>query len=352
MSSPLENYNIHICLESELLELQQFLNEHWKSNHALAKSKKLLDWQHYDEENQLYNFVIAKHLKTNEIHGILGFIPTSHFDKSIRNVDLWLVIWKVRDDVKHLGLGLSLREYLIFLKQPRSISGFSMAPGALQIHKYLGCKAGILNHWYLVNKQITDFHLIGNFQGQYHSGLTMESEKKLIQYEKSDFFQLTGEFKNFILNNQIPEKSHDFLYHRYYCHPIYNYYVYGIKSQDSIVGILVFRLSSHNSYHALRIVDYFGNNKGLSGIFDELQRLLQYYNAEYIDFYNIGIEEINLTTSGFIKRDPTSKVIIPNYFEPFEKKNIDLDYIYKCDNNFNFYIFKGDSDQDRPNLIL
>lgn len=74
--------------------------------------------------------------------------------------------------------------------------------------------------------------------------------------------------------------------------------------------------------------------------------------AEYVDFYNIGIKEISSTTSGFIKRDSTSEVIIPNYFEPFEKKNIDLGYAYKCDNNFNFCIFKGDSDQDRPNLIL
>ncbi|MDP8263028.1 MAG: hypothetical protein P9M13_06975 [Candidatus Ancaeobacter aquaticus] len=352
MGGSLENYSIHICLETELLELQRFIKDHWKSNHALTTSKKLMDWQHYDEENQLYNFVIAKHLKTNEIHGILGFIPTCHFDKSIQNIDLWLAIWMIRDDIKHSGLGLLLLSFLASNKQPCSISAFGLNPRVIRIYKYMGYKVGILNHWYLVNKQITDFYLIGNFHGQYHSGLTMENEKKLIQYRKSDFLQLSGEFKNFIPNTQIPEKSLGYLYHRYYCHPIYNYHVYGIKSQGSIVGILVFRLSSHDSYHALRIVDYFGNAEGLFGMFGEFQRLLQHYNAEYIDFYNIGIKEINLTTSGFIKRDSTSEVIIPNYFEPFEKKNIDLDYAYKCDNDFNFCIFKGDSDQDRPNLIL
>ena len=62
-------------------------------------------------------------------------------------------------------------------------------------------------------------------------------------------------------------------------------------NQNCIIGFIVLRLCSYNSNHALRIVDYFGHNDGLSGIFGELHRILHDYDAEYIDFYNIGIEE-------------------------------------------------------------
>ena len=80
MSGLFENYSIHICLKSELSELQQFIHDHWENNHILVNSKRLIDWQHYDEENKLYNFVIGKHIKTDEIHGILGFIPENIFN--------------------------------------------------------------------------------------------------------------------------------------------------------------------------------------------------------------------------------------------------------------------------------
>ena len=100
------------------------------------------------------------------------------------------------------------------------------------------------------------------------------------------------------------------------------------------------------------MVDYFGDDDGLSGIYGELQRLMQDYDAEYSDFYNIGIKEKILSTSGFIKRDSKCEVIIPSYIEPFEKKCVDLNFAYKCENNFNFFICKADSGQDRPNIIL
>ena len=198
-----------------------------------------------------------------------------------------------------------------------------------------------------------NFHLIGNFDGRYNSETKINGNgKKLIRYEKSDYLNSSEKITNFVSELRLPAKSHNYLYHRYYCHPIYNYHVYGLMDQNCIIGFIVLRLCSYNSNHALRIVDYFGHNDGLSGIFGELHRLLQDYDAEYIDFYNIGIEEKILSASGFIKRDSKCEVIIPSYFEPFEKRSVDLIFTYKCENNFNFSVCKADGDQDRPNIIL
>ena len=46
-----------------------------------------------------------------------------------------------------------------------------------------------------------------------------------------------------------------------------------------------------------------------------------------------------------------SNEIIPEYFEPFVNKNIDL-YSAYISNEKNIRLFKGDGDMDRPSKIL
>lgn len=347
MSDALQHYSIQFCQKAELFKLQQFIDNHWKKNHALAVSKELMDWQHYDNRSDIYNFVIAKHSVTDEIHALLGFIPTSHFDNAIKEIDLWLAIWKVRDDIKVSGLGMLLLSHLIESKHPRSISAFGLSRGVIPIYKFLGYKVGILNHYFITNNRINGFNLI-EYDDKNKSEILVNKHIKLIHCESSDFLQIT---KDFEFNFKVPKKSLKYMYKRYISHPLYDYLLYRVRKNNSIVGILVFRLATYKSNYALRVVDFFGDINGLLGSYTELQRLLYDYNAEYMDFYNIGFDEKTLKRIGFVKRTSSKSTIIPNYFEPFEKKNIDLDFAYKCDRKLNFTVCKGDSDQDRPNIL-
>lgn len=350
MSTVFENYNILICAESELPELQSFINNSWKSNHILAVNKKMMNWQHYDRENKIYNFVIARHNESNEIHGILGFIPNTHFDISLPYCDIWLAIWKVRDDVRIPGLGLSLIFYLINVKNPRSVSAIGLSSEVIPIYKYLGFKTGILNHYYILNKEKQHFNLIGDLCGEFHNKQVINQEKELVRYDKESFLQLNSSPTPFKLDQKIPVKSLIYLYNRYLVHPVYDYHIYGVIKKRNILGFLVLRLESYESNNALRIVDYLSCEDGLTGIHKEIQRLLSFYNAEYVDFYNFGLDAKLLAASGFIKKKPDT-LIVPNFFEPFEKKNITINFAYKCDGKSHFSVCKGDSDQDRPSLV-
>ena len=98
----------------------------------------------------------------------------------------------------------------------------------------------------------------------------------------------------------------------------------------------------------LRIIDIIGNIKcgiNLSGV---LSSLLINYDCEYIDCLNSGIEEKYFKELGFSLKN--NQTIIPEYFEPFVRKNIDIYIAYRPKIN-NFIIYKGDGDQDRPNEI-
>ena len=121
---------------------------------------------------------------------------------------------------------------------------------------------------------------------------------------------------------------------------------------DLLLGLIALRVIAHNTSRVLQIVDYFGNAAGLDGLIDGFQDLLQEYNAEYIDFYNIGLPSDMLAKSGFIMREHSRSVIIPNYFEPFVRENINVLFAYKkSKSDFPVRLFKGDGDQDRPNQI-
>ena len=80
--------------------------------------------------------------------------------------------------------------------------------------------------------------------------------------------------------------------------------------------------------------------------------MLEEYEAEYLDLYSHGVPLKILKQAGFINREKVEGLVIPNYFEPFEQKNIDLRFAYKTDQSLPpVRLFKADGDQDRPQFL-
>ena len=76
--------------------------------------------------------------------------------------------------------------------------------------------------------------------------------------------------------------------------------------------------------------------------------LIEKNNYEYVDLLAYGIEDGLLFESGFERIYEDDCNIVPNYFEPFVKENV---VIYCTISIPGAVIFKGDADQDRPNMI-
>ena len=158
-----------------------------------------------------------------------------------------------------------------------------------------------------------------------------------------------------IFQNQFPKKSINYLKNRYIHHPFYNYELYELKNQKKSSSIFIIRKCVYKKSVALRIVDYIGDEKDFiygKYLFDHL---LKKYNADFIDIYCFGIKQKFLKKAGLDNVDDYAKLglIIPNYFEPFKKKKINLPLSFKLLKNKlqKIQFFKGDSDLDRPNII-
>ena len=146
-------------------------------------------------------------------------------------------------------------------------------------------------------------------------------------------------------------KDESYYINRYVHHPYYKYKIYWIYSLNKVLGFLVTRICKFKNRKALRIVDFFGYDKALININYPLQKLLTKIGAEYADFYENAIDNFAISNSGLYENKFNNKIVVPNYFEPFIKKNVSLKWALKSSYTNAFPIFKGDCDQDRPSIL-
>ncbi len=353
------HHAISLCHVRDRADLVAFIDEQWKRGHILSVSPQLMDWQHQDAARDGLNFVIARHRESGRLDGALGFIPTSQFDPALAGEgDIWLCIWKVRVDADEPGLGMSLFWFLQRLLQPRSIAGIGMPEGFEKLYRYLGFRVGQLDHYYFVNETKREFVILGNVRAPFEhvprEVRDRESPEREVRLEictEGRFSALTTGCSDFGDAACYPRKSVTYLRKRYFEHPIYRYAVYAVIRGGGAKGFLVFRECALGGASALRLVDVQLPLGELTGLSSELQRVVQERGAEYCDFYVHGIPEEVVTRVGFVRRTCDSDVIVPNYFEPFEQRNVELRYACLTSKQGAFVICKGDSDQDRPSAL-
>lgn len=341
-------YDIHFCRKEEIGDLVDFINQYWKRNHIFVRSRELLDWQHFDTVNKRYNFVLARHRESGEIHSVLGFVPTSQFDSSIENVEIWPCIWKSRDDIAVKGLGVSLYYYMKSHLKIETIAILGISEIALSIYKHWNFSTGKIEQYYYPNMQ----HREVLAKCMHTAGPVEKIDDRWGIKELSvDEYQAL-ETSRSIFSGMSRYKSKNYYVNRYYRHPVYQYVFYGIIKDQKIDSLFVARECGYGENKCLRIVDYIGDKESLVPIRYELKELMIRKDYEYIDFMVVGMKPEIMERAGFINRKKNPDTIIPNYFEPFLQENIDLDYAFKSVNpKAEILFYKADADQDRPNDI-
>lgn len=332
---------IRLCGLNEIDKLQGFLNEKWVKNHIMGTNLPLMNFQHLSEEN--YNFFISIDDISSVISAVWGFIPLSQYDPELGdNNDFWGAIWKVDDDNAPPGTGLML--YFTFRNKfkPASFAGIGTSDFAHNILKKLKFTTGYLKHYYLRNPNFTNFHI-----AQFTDVINDNME---FRHETNQSIKLLDNLMGIdeIKHDYYPRKSINYIVNRYVKHPIYKYLLFGIFESEKLIAVWVMRKINVNDSSCLRIVDMIGQTQNVSISYNHISDIVINMNVEYVDCLNYGFDNSLFETWGFKKKGEND--IIPNYFEPFIKKNNEIRFAYKA--NYPLYcMFKGDADQDRPNKL-
>jgi hypothetical protein len=341
--------SVDLCTLEDRGDLMHFIRDYWSATHVLARSYALLDWQHRDEANKRYNFIAARDSERG-IVGILGFILASRYDPALA-IDaetLWLTTWKVRPDFAH-GLGLLLLRKLDSTLAPKWIGTVGLNPATGRIYQALGYHEGMLTRHYMLNDAIVDYQL-STVPAEFRKAAKFTAGAKLLELDRNNFWTLT-EGLGLDENAQMPRKTRAYIHARYLLHPFYAYRAL-LMTDRGHAGIAVLRECTHKAASAIRVVDYLGSPAALSGSGAVFQQILLETGAEYLDFFCSGLGA-ELAAAGFsqLSAADASGLILPGYFEPFERCNVDLAFSLRGPNG-PLVVCKGDADQDRPNLLI
>ena len=337
--------DFHFCQPNEIVQVEEFIECHWKREHALAHNRALMNWQHYDKESNHYNFILATDCRTGEILALQGFITTRVFDSQITSPALCGAIWKSICEDKYPGVGILLQTWMITNVEHQVLFGLGMSNITERVNRSEHRKLGFLRQYYILNPKKHHFALADRIEKSEKLTEEVCEQKSFCLLDGQKFLKTVS-----VVSDKIPFfKSAVYYQHRFLEHPVYQYTATGIFQKDAgLQAVFFWRKCFYQGSCCLRIVDYIGDGSELQGCLPLFHAMLMEEDAEYIDFYQTGISRENMLSGGFLDR-ADSDIIIPNYYEPFLRQNVELNYAWEgpCQP----WLFKGDADMDRPNRI-
>ncbi|WP_155401680.1 hypothetical protein [Chromobacterium violaceum] len=352
---------IEICFAkiSDEPQIVEFLRDHWRADHIFVTNPELMRWQHTSPDNpdSDLTFVLARRTnvdKSTEILALLGYIPFRRFDPEANWTELSLAIWKVRDDAASPGLGLQLLKIIQRKLTPALICAIGTSQVVRPIYQALNYKVGSLSQAALFPIDIVQSHTTA-------TGIPNIAHRMIDNDAGIDIRSISGEelpagitIKSIdnLSSGNLPHKSWNYILNRYARHPYYEYEIRTITADSCLRAILIWRKVATPTGSVLRIVDIIGDANVLARCGAVLREELTKSNGEYIDLMHWGVPSEVLLAGGFVQLEDYPELVLPNYFEPFENRNVTIEMAFRIDpmqTGKTVYLYRADSDQDRPN---
>ena len=339
---------IELLKHKDVNKFKEFIRDQWSQTHIFAYDTSILDWQHKGKD--FYHCMAA--FRGEELIGVHGIIPLSHFDSCLPKQQIFLSLWKAVED-KEIGVGLRLYKRILKEYNPTFIGGLGINSRVLEVFKWLGFTTGTMDHHVILSPYVDEFRVACVPNKKNVLKYVKVTENKNYSFVKCNKKKLRSFDTSLIYSCQIPMKSDTYVVNRYLEHPVYRYDVYALMKNNIVEALCVIRPIKIDDTLVLRFVDYIGQNDSFLKLFNHLLEVIKLYKAEYIDIYSYGIPLEILTNSGFINRKKLINLVIPNHFEPFERRNIEVNFAFRdLKEGKSVRLFKADSDTDRPSMIL
>jgi len=334
---------LRLANEQDFSRILGFIESYWRNDHIFVRNPDLMAWQHIDYPGTNINFVLAE--SDQEIVALLGFIPFSRFDPSLDIDTVALAIWK-RLDSAAPGTGLKMLNWLITKKHLASVIAIGLNEATLPIYQSLGFKTGRMSHFAIFRPGLNESSITG--QNIQHSA-TLGDGLRLLSHENELSEHAVFSIGELLSSNQ-PLKSGTYYLERFQEHPWFDYQFLTLGRGTRVVLLVVIRVVTVGNSSVIRVVDIAGNLEELPLAAGALSEVVSRLGADYMDILVHGADETAMHASGFQSTQSRPDLVIPNYFEPFEPRNVEVLFAYKTPNSpLHFHLHPADSDQDRPN---
>lgn len=327
--------SIRIANIGDIPAIMEFIKQYWREDHIMANDEILFYWQHVRGKEVMY--VMAEDDEDENIYGTMGFTLMNYRE----NPCMSTMMIRSLEHPSGILVGEEMYSFLERTLSPVNVISVGIQKRYAKVLEMLDENTvGKLSHYYMLNSG-SDYKI-----ARIVNPIWEKTEGRVVLKQIEKFSEGITEQELALCN---PYRSYDYLEHRYSNHPYYQYQLYQLNKVDvKEKGILVCREICANGSKMLHVVDYLGLDDLLAEAGPAIQRLLQEKKYEYIDFYCYGISEQVLFQGGFTCNTGKEGNIIPNHFEPYEAKNIEIYFYAKSKNGI--HAFLGMGDQDRPNI--
>ncbi len=333
--------------------LIEFIRDHWSSTHIFTKEPDVFAWQYRQSDGRL-NMIMAEDVSDDgrSVIGVLGFIPMGRFDPSLGDADITLAIWKVRDGSPP-GLGLRLLKQLQAELQPRLVAAIGISDMVGPIYKVLRYDVAALDHSAIFNPDRVGRLRLADGVPDYAFASADPTWPDNVQLAPLD--ASTDAHVRTIVDDlataALPVKSWEYIAARFLRHPWYDYSVFLVNHDGIPAAVVVWRTVTVEGTRVLRIVDIIGDTRWLADAHRALLTQVIDVDAEYIDLMQWGIDDDVMDAAGFVRVRSFPDMVIPNYFSPFERRNVEIALACKIADTVDapVHLYRADSDQDRPN---
>lgn len=336
-------YDIRLARKDDIPDIMRFIDLHWKKGHIMATDRSFFEYEFLEEDGTV-NFVLAIDRDKNTIESMHGFLRSSH---DYSNMYVWGTFWMtLPDNMPFLGVEVYKRtRALAHAKEHLDIGANPRTNIPLQA-KIFRRYTGKMDHYYMLSDRIEDFKIASVVnRADCHSHQESDS-MDIVRFKSIEEIKSLYDFNSH--KNDRPYKDAWYIDHRFFNNPGYDYEVYGLCEKNECVAIAVFRRQPYNNRYAIRFVDYIGDQNYFHFLGKFLRDSVNSDGCEYIDFYCHGFNNDEIERSGLVLLNEHDHNVIPNYFAPYEQKNIDIWIAADDDQNL---FTKADGDQDRPNII-
>jgi GNAT superfamily N-acetyltransferase len=362
------------CRAERLPALQEFFGRMYGLGYVLRVNERQLRWQYGDtpisaitgRENAYH---VRLGLVDGEVKGCLGYTPLeiSMAGRVVRGA--WLANWMVDPDQRQFGLGLQL------MRQVMSEFEIALTVGANQLARGLFTRMG----W-------TDFGLLP----RYVCVLDAQAAETLAGRGSGIGDRGSGRGQNPIPTpasgyprSPIPvtivdrfdddatelwdrlwgeraagtRRSAEFLNWRYASHPVFVYRLFEVRDNGRLTGLAVYRVEQVRDMPMMvgRIVEIVAEEAAEAGLLGALLDDARSQGVAVLDFF-CASRRLAGTMSrwGFLPGDHEAVAHIPILFQPVDRRRSGITFLaylrnFPAAGNLDWYVTKGDGDQDRPN---
>lgn len=332
--------DIRLANLEDVGSIMKHYQQNWSQNHIIANDVQYLLYEHLDDGR--LNFVIGLDENSKNILAAIGF---SDYGRYGAHRHITSTMLSVSDQCKIPLLGIEMIRALKYLTNSSSYSGVTTNPVTIApyVKRFLKHKVGFFDHLYIANSNISEYKILLG------TGSARPSSVPLNQITLIEIFCFDAILALTcvgVKQKNIPYKSLSYINRRYFSHPIFKYrYFVCQRLLDGLDALLIVKIESIEDRTALRIIDFIGPLDMLNNLSYSLSDLIGSEGHEYCDLFCSNASAFLSNSHCFLDRR-LSNIIIPHYFYPFCRENIDV--LYETDNP-DYVYFKGDGDGDRPN---